>query len=99
MAKRYVLLMASDDLDEKDAKVLAEILRVRVGAVKVILLKENPRAVVVKTDGVGAQALRSWEGISLGKKRLESVLTSGAIGKLKRRSLGGGVSHNGQVHE
>ncbi len=99
MPKRYVLLMSDADLDDNDGKELAGFLKGRVGAVKVILLKENPRAVVVKTDGVGAPVLRSLEGISLGKKKLGPVLTSGAIGKLKRRALGGGVSRHGQVHE
>ncbi len=99
MAKRYVLFMADDELEDRSGKELAVFLQNRVGPVKVILLRENPRALIVKTDGPGASTLRSGDAISFGGRNLTPVLTSGAIGKLKRRALGGGSSRHGQVSE
>ena len=99
MAKRYVLFFSDADLVDRDAKDLATILHGRIGAVKVVLLKDNPRAVVVKTDNWGAPELRTEKGIFVEGKRLTPVLTSGAIGKLKKRAMGGAVTRHGQVHE
>ncbi len=96
MAKRYVLLVADQDLTEADRKELDGMLAKRHGKVKLISVEGDPRAVIVKTTNEVAPLLREQSGeISLGGKRLESVLTSGNVGKLKRRRQGTQV--HGQV--
>ena len=87
MAKRYVLLVAGEDLSESDMKELSSLLEARHGKVKVIPLESNPRAVIVKTTNAVAPLLRAQSGeLRLGEKRLSTVLTSGSIGKLKSRA-------------
>ncbi len=79
--------MAEEGLTEEDAKNLAQILGQRHGKVKVIAVASNPRALIVKTTNAVAPILREPSGqIKLGGKTLVSVLTSGSIGKLKRRA-------------
>ncbi len=89
MAKRYVLLVADQDLTEADRKELDAMLAKRHGRVKLLAVEGDPRAVIVKTTNEVAPLLREQAGeISLGGKRLESILTSGNVGKLKRRTQG-----------
>ncbi len=96
--KRYVLLIADSDLAEGDRKEATRVLELRYGAVKVIAVQGSGRALIVKTDNQGAAGLRGLEGgLRVGRARLRTVLTSGAIGKLKREAAG--VEDNGQVHE
>lgn len=97
-AKRYVLLIADSELSKKEVAELGAVLEGRLGKVKVFEVKGNPRAVVVRTTNASAPLLRG-EGRPLvaGGKRLEPVLTSGAIGKLKKRAEE--AAANGQVHE
>lgn len=98
MSKRYVLLMAEEALTEEDAKSLLEILEQRHGRAKVFAVKSNPRALIVKTTNAVAPLLREPGGqITLGGKALVSVLTSGSIGKLKRRASGTETKRNGKV--
>ena len=98
MAKRYVLLMADGDLSSGDMEAIGEILEGRYGKVKMISLKENPKAVVVKTDNATAPRLKEpgWE-LVIGRRRIRAVLTSGAIVNLKRRASV--ATANDQVHE
>jgi hypothetical protein len=59
----------------------------RYGKVKMIPLKENSNAVVVKTDNRIAEMIKEPEwGLVVGGKRIVPVLTSGAIVNLKRRA-------------
>ena len=96
--KRYVLFMADSDLTEADRARLGEILEKRYGGMKVIPVNGNPRAVVVKTTNLGAPMLRDLDPrLTVGGKELVPTLTSGAIGKLKRRAAP--AAANGQVHE
>jgi hypothetical protein len=98
MAKRYVLLVAEGELTSEEMKEIGGILEGRYGKVKMIPLKENPRAVVVKTDVVIATKLKEPEwALVIGGKKVRPVLTSGAIGNLKRRASV--ARANGQVPE
>jgi hypothetical protein len=54
----------------------------------VIVVKGNPRAIIVKTTNEVAPLLREASGgIRVDGRRLETALTSGAVGKLKKRAL------------
>jgi hypothetical protein len=98
MAKRYVLLIADGDLSKDDRKDLRAVVERRYHGSKLIELESNARAVILKTTNLVAPSLRSPEGsLAIGGKRLSPVLTSGAVGNLKRRASEAGA--NGQVHE
>ena len=88
MSKRYVLLMAEADLSEGAIRDLQSTLDSRYGTVKLISVKGNPRAVIVKTTNRVAPLLREHGSfLTPGGKKLEAVLTSGAVGNLKKRAL------------
>ncbi|MFI5404328.1 MAG: hypothetical protein ACHQYR_01210 [Candidatus Gagatemarchaeaceae archaeon] len=90
--------MAEGPLTEEDCKTLGLILGQRHGKVKVIPVASNPRAIIVKTDNSVAPILRESSGqIRLSGMTLVTVLTSGSIGKLKRRASGPGTTGNGKV--
>jgi len=96
MSKRYVLFLASSNLSEDDLRRFSELMKGRHPASKVIAVKENPRAVIVKTTNEVAPLLRDADpGLKVGKIDLVSVLTSGAIGNLKRRAST--AAANGEV--
>jgi hypothetical protein len=96
MSKRYVLFLASSNLSEEDLRRFSEFISERQPASKVIAIKENPRAVIVKTTNEAVPLLRdTGPGLKVGKASLVSVLTSGAIGKLKRRAAA--AAANGEV--
>lgn len=98
MPKRYVLLMAEAPLSEDDARGLESILGNRFGEVKVIAVDNNPRALIVKTTEPISRALRDEDGVmGPGGTKLRPTLTSGAIGKLKKRAAE--ASANGKIHE
>jgi hypothetical protein len=100
VTKRYVLLVADEELTESEVKDLAALLEGRHGKVKVIALEGDRRGVVVKTTNELAPYLRDSDPpLTLHGKRLKSVLTSGSIGKLKRRRSGSGMTGIGEVHE
>ena len=96
MAKRYVLYMADSALSAEDLRLFAEVMKGRVPGAKVIGVRGNPKAVIVKTNNEQAPLLRE-STLKLGGKgaQLKTVLTSGAIGNLKRRA--NEVAANGQV--
>jgi len=97
-SKRYVLFTAEEALSEGEGRQLAEILERRYGKVKVIPVDGNPRAVIVKTTNRTAPLLRALDPkLTVHGKSLTTVLTSGAIGKLKRRAAP--AVANGKVHE
>ncbi len=96
MAKRYVLLVADGELSSEEMKEIGGILEGRYGKVKMIPLKENSKAVVVKTDNGVATMLKEPEwALVIGGKRVRPALTSGAIVNLKRRASM--AAANGQV--
>ncbi len=96
MPKRYVLLLCESDLGEADVKGLAEAAGQKYGGAKLIPVDGNPRAVILKGTNKTAPAIREG-GLQFGGKALKAVLTSGAIGKLKKRAAGAEVSAVGQV--
>ena len=96
MSKRYLLFLASSNLSEEDLRRFSELIRGRHPASKIIAVKENPRAVIVKTTNEAVTILRATTpGLKVGEIDLVSVLTSGAIGNLKRRALA--AAANGEV--
>ncbi len=98
MPKRYVLLMAESDLSEVEVNELRSAFERRHPGSKVILVEGNTRAAIIKTTNKVASLLRTPEGVpNLRGKELTPVLTSGAVGNLKRRALR--AANNGQVHE
>jgi hypothetical protein len=87
MSKRYVLFKSNVDLTQTDFEAIREFLEAMNGSAKVIPVKGNARAVIVRTSNAVAPLLRGEKSIlELGEKKLVSVLTSGAIGNLKRRA-------------
>jgi hypothetical protein len=65
---------------------------------KVLPVKGNPRALIVRTTNEFAPLMRGeGEGLRVGGQVLKSVLTSGAVGNLKRRASD--ATGNGEVHE
>ncbi|HYA55279.1 MAG TPA: hypothetical protein VED22_00635 [Nitrososphaerales archaeon] len=96
MPKRYVLYLASSNLSEEDLRRFSDLIRERHPASKVIAVKKNPRAVIVKTTNEVVPLLRgAGPGLKVGGIELVSVLTSGAIGNLKRRAAA--AAANGEV--
>lgn len=90
--------MADAEISEADKKDLSSILEQRHGKVKLISVDSNPKAVIVKTTNMAAPLLRNVENtLTVGGKSLTPVLTSGAVGNLKRRASEAAL--NGKVHE
>lgn len=97
--KRYVLLSGDAPLDEEDLAKLVRHVENAHGPVKAIPVKGAPASLIVKTDHRAAAAMReSCAEVKLGPKTVRTVLTSGSIGKLKRRALES-VTSDGQVPE
>jgi hypothetical protein len=87
MSKRYVLFYANVDLSEDDLRRFSEVVRGWHQTAKVISVKGNPRGVIVRTTNQIAPVLRDIKpGIRVGGVEFVSVLTSGAIGNLKKRA-------------
>ncbi len=88
MAKRYILLKSEAELTEERLKELQAKLDARYGKVRLIPVRGNARAVIVKTTNEVAPLLRDPDTtLLLDGKKVEPVLTSGAVGNLKRRAL------------
>ncbi len=97
-SKRYVLYVADGELSEENLKDLGRILESRHGSLKVIPVKGNPGAVIVKTNNISSPRMRDASGrIELGGRTLTVRLTSGAIGKLKRAADSARTLENGEV--
>ena len=95
--RRYVLLESEATFAEVE-KDLAEYFRRRHGTVKLIPVRGNPRAVIVRTTVQVAAELKGLrEGFVVQGVRLTPVLTSGAVGNLKKRAAE--AVPNGEVHE
>jgi len=98
LAKRYVLYLADSEMDDHEVEEFGRILEKRHGRLKVIAVRGNGRAVIIKTTVEVATELREESGkISLGEKQVEAVLTSGVIGKLKRKAAESAMTRNGEV--
>lgn len=98
MAKRYILFRADGHLAEEDLRELATALASKGWKAKVIPVEDDTRWVIVRTDGETASQIRAQGGrIVTGRGPLVSLLSSGAVGKLKRRAREAG--EDGQVHE
>ena len=95
MSKRYVLLEASREMGEAELKKLGEVVQGFPGS-KLITLERNRTMVIAKTTNLVAPILRE-KGVMVGDLALKTVLTSGNIGKLKRRARGEGTNGVGQV--
>ena len=91
-----MLFLSKSDLSEEDLRRFLEVIRRLLSEAKITAVKGNPKAVIVKTTNLVAPMLRDLEpGIKVGRTELESVLTSGAIGNLKKRALE--AAANGKV--
>jgi hypothetical protein len=98
MPKRYVLLVADGELSDGDRRDLSAMLERRYGKVILIPVEKNQRALIVKTTNSVAPLLREISGgLHLGGKRLETVLTSGSIGRLKSIASGSETTKDGKV--
>jgi hypothetical protein len=96
MAKRYVLFFAESELSEDDLLRFSEVVRGYHQTAKIIAVKGNQKAVIVKTTNQVAPVLRDIRpGIRVGGIDFVSVLTSGAIGNLKKRASE--AANNGKV--
>jgi hypothetical protein len=98
VSKRYVLFFADGDVSEGQIQSLQSSMEGVYGKVRVFGVKGVPKAVIVRTTNAAVPALRDPKAnIVAGERRLVPVLTSGAVGNLKKRARGVGV--DGQVHE
>ncbi|MDG6987629.1 MAG: hypothetical protein JRN71_07685 [Nitrososphaerota archaeon] len=90
--------MADGAVSEDEVRALGKALGDEVGALRVFGVEGNPRAVIVKGTVETARRLREAGGVRTGGgKMMVPVLTSGAVGNLKRRAREAVV--DGQVHE
>ena len=95
-SKRYVLFESSSDLAELGP--LTDYFERRYGSAKLIAVEGNPRALIVRTTVGAAEMLKAQRGgFDVPGSRLTPVLTSGAVGNLKRRAAE--ARGHGQVHE
>ncbi len=79
---------AEGEISDADLKGLEQILHKRHGEVKLIRVQRAVNALIVKTTSDEAPDIRRKSGkLRIGRIHLESVLSSGAIGKLKKRAL------------
>jgi len=84
--KRYLLLAADGELSSADEKQLSRLLEQRHGRFSLIRVRGSGDHFIVKTDWKSAAEMReSFSEVEIGGKRVRSVLTSGCIGKLKKR--------------
>lgn len=96
MPKRYLLFFAKSNLSGEDIRKFSEIVWRWHPTAKIITVGANPKAVIVKTTNQVAPVLRDLRpGVKAGRTELVSVLTSGAIGKLKKRASD--AAANGKV--
>ncbi len=95
--KRYVLLEAEGEATPEEWKALAGHLEERFGKMKLISLEENRRFFILKTDNAVAPQIRGETEMNAGGKSVKTVLTSGSIGKLKRRAAESQATGFGEV--
>ena len=96
--KRYVLLAWEGVASIDERKRLARLLEQRHGRVTIIAVDGCDGSLVVKTDAREAASMReSFVHVVIGGRRIESVLTSGCIGKLKKRARASAATNVGKV--
>lgn len=96
--KRYVLIEADGRLGPDELGTLTKMLEQRHGKLGLTLLDTPHTALIVKTDRVvAAQVRESLADASFGGIRVRTVLTSGSIGKLKKRAQGSSAREDVQV--
>jgi hypothetical protein len=79
--------MADRAVSEEELGALSRSLGGEFGGLKVFGVDGSPRAVIVKTTVDVVRRMREAGGVSWpGGSRLVPVLTSGAVGNLKRRA-------------
>ena len=86
MRKRYVLLVAEAPLSPTEMKNLKGVIEKRFPSLKFIAIENHPRAIIVRGDPATTGALREGGPLIVNGIKLASRLTSGAIGKLKKRA-------------
>ena len=85
--KRYVLMEAEGELEDRDLETFDRYFRDRGVRLALIRLRGHGAALIAKTDVEGAAEIREeCPQLVLGGKRLRTELVSGCIGKLKRRA-------------
>jgi len=87
MPKRYVLFFANSSLSEEDIRKFSEVIGASHPTAKIIMVRGNSKAVIVKTTNQGPPMMQNLGlMVKVGRTELVSVLTSGAIGNLKKRA-------------
>jgi hypothetical protein len=84
--KRYVLIQADGKLAQEDLNTLTRMLEQRHGDLGFTLIEGERTSLIVKTHRAVADDIReSLANASFGGTPVRTVLSSGNIGKLKRR--------------
>lgn len=87
--KRYLLIQAEGRLSPEQLSTLTRMLEQRHGKLEITLLDSPQTSLILKTVGSVSEGIReSLSDASFGGTRVKTVLTSGNIGKLKRRARG-----------
>jgi hypothetical protein len=96
--KRYVLIQAEGKLSSEELSSLTRMLEQRHGSLGLILVDSPRTSLIVKTERAVADDIReSLAAATFGGVRVKTVLTSGNIGKLKRRVRGSSAREDVEV--
>lgn len=96
--KRYVLIQAERTLPPEELSTLTRMLEQRHGNLGFTLVDGRRTSIIVKTDRAVAEGIReSLADATFGGTRVRTVLTSGSIGKLKRRATGSSATEDVKV--
>jgi len=96
--KRYVLIQAEGRLPQGDLHTLTRMLEERHGNVGMTLVDTSRTSLIVKTDPAGAKGIReSLAEARFGRMKVTTILTSGNIGKLKKRAQGSSAREDVEV--
>lgn len=96
--KRYLLIQAEGRLSPEGLSTLTRMLEQRHGSLGFTLVDSPSTSLIVKTDRVIAEDIRqSLSDASFDGTRVKTILTSGNIGKLKRRVKGSSAREDGKV--
>jgi len=98
--KRYILLEADGMMNASELDTLTRLLERRHGKLAMTLVERPRTALIVKTDRVAVSAIReTCTDLSLGDRRVKTILTSGSIVKLKRIAQRSSAREFGEVSE
>jgi hypothetical protein len=96
--KRYVLIQAEGRLPNNELSKLTRMLEQRHGSLGFTLIDSPRTSLIVKTDRAVADDIRrSFENATFGGTRVKTIMTSGNIGKLKRRAQESSATENVKV--